>query len=263
MEVILRLLHGQDLNASFSKPRSHQRHGPLAGVELWLLIRGTLGTLESAQGWGWPRAAAAGLLSACRIQIAAGGLPCLLPGLVLFSLSAFPLSNHLSRGLSLNFRGLRPLTALKLGDAGGAKMFLLLLVWQGKSSEIGQIPTNKQLYSGQALIHHLSEAMESLIFANEPSCWSFLHLIFPCSKIPVFLPLGFLPILRICWEKHLSQEQRQGVVDAAEQFYTGCWDSSMPTCPVSWILAACTGTSVTFGLQGCSSSSTNECTPVR
>ncbi|XP_023785724.1 regulator of G-protein signaling 10 isoform X3 [Cyanistes caeruleus] len=47
MEVILRLLHGQGLNVSFFKPYSHQRHSPSAGagLELWLLIRGTLGTL--------------------------------------------------------------------------------------------------------------------------------------------------------------------------------------------------------------------------
>lgn len=76
MEAILRLLHGQGLNVSFFKPCSHQRHSPLAGaaLELWWLIRGALGTLVSAQGWGWPRAAAAGMFPACRIQIAAGGL---------------------------------------------------------------------------------------------------------------------------------------------------------------------------------------------
>lgn len=70
MEVILRLLHGQGLNISFFKAQSCS----WCWLELWLLIRGTLGTLVSAQGWGWPRAAAAGLLSACTIQIAAGGL---------------------------------------------------------------------------------------------------------------------------------------------------------------------------------------------
>lgn len=46
MEGILRLLHGQDLNASFFKPHSHQRHSPLAAVELRLLIRGALGSAQ-------------------------------------------------------------------------------------------------------------------------------------------------------------------------------------------------------------------------
>lgn len=72
----------------------------------------------SAQGWGWPRAAAAGLLSACTIQI--GSLWFSSPSLA----SSYP--TIWLRGLSLNFRGL--LTALKLKDAGGVKMLLLLVV---------------------------------------------------------------------------------------------------------------------------------------
>lgn len=56
------------------------------------------------------------------------------------------------KGFSLNFRGLWPLAALKLKDAGGVKMLLLLLVWQGKSSEF-RANTNNQLHAVHSLIN--------------------------------------------------------------------------------------------------------------
>lgn len=88
----------------------------------------------------------------------------LLPGLELLSpLSLLP--NHLVKGLPLNLRGLWPLTALKLKDAGGVKMLLLLLVWQWESSEI-RANSNKQPYAVHTLIYQLSEAAEGLVFAN-------------------------------------------------------------------------------------------------
>lgn len=172
MEVILRLLHGQGLNAFFFKSHSYQRHSPFAGagLELWLLIRGT-------QGSGWPRAAAAGLLSDCRIQIATGGA-WMLPGLCLFFFSGFLLSNCLVKGGFHCISGdCGPSLLWSLKMLVGSRCYRCYWLGKGRALKSGQIPTNSFMQvtplfiSSQRLLRVLS------LLVSQVAGVSFNHVV--------------------------------------------------------------------------------------